>query len=67
MFLADSEAKATTSNRHTLPTGASHFTISADNWGSLNGMVDLNQVWFDAAVSGEKLVVSYLDVQGELE
>lgn len=67
MYVADSEAKASTSNRHLLKEEGDYITMEVDQYGNLEGAFNLKDVWFDGAVSGEKLVVSYLAVVGDLE
>lgn len=57
--VADSEAKASTVNAHSLDAGA-HFTVGVDNFGNVDAFLDINNFWFDSSESGDKLVVSYL-------
>lgn len=59
MYLSDSESNASTTNRVALcPGSILHF--NADNWGATDSMINLKDLWFDGATTGDKLVVMYL-------
>ena len=58
LYLSDTEANATTNNRHCFCAGARmHF--NADNWGNLDAQFNLKLFWFDGAEAGDKFIVSY--------
>jgi len=59
MYVSDSEAKASTVNRHKLAAGDS-ILISVDQYADSNAFIDIRDIWFDGEVNSEKLVVSYL-------
>ena len=67
MYVADSEAKASTSNRHTLANAGDAIGYESDPYGNMDTIFNLKEVWFDGEVTNEKLVVSYLEVTGDLE
>ena len=65
MFLADTEARATTTNRHTLVRGTL-FVLSGDQYGNLDAQLNLRDVWFNGAKDGDLLVVSYFPIDVEI-
>jgi len=59
VFFADSEAKATTNNRHSLKPGEK-VALSADSYADLNPFLRLYDFWADSVEDGDCLVVSYI-------
>lgn len=57
IYLADSEANATTTNRLTL-CHCSRIHLNADNWGNIDSHINLKEIWFNGT-GGDKLVVWY--------
>jgi hypothetical protein len=62
IYIADSEAKASTLNRHVLYEEGAAFIISASPWGALNAQVNLREIWIDGSVTSDRLVVSYIEI-----
>jgi hypothetical protein len=62
IYVADSEAKATTLNRHVLYEEGAAFIISASPWGNLNAQVNLKEIWIDGSVASNRITVSYIEI-----
>jgi len=60
MKVATSEALASTVNSHSLDPGDS-FEFSVDNFGALDSLIDLNEIWFDGSDATDRLVVTYTE------
>lgn len=67
IYVADSEAKATTTNRHVLYSEGDLFIIQASVWGNLHAQLNLKDIWIDGSVTGDKIVVSYIEIFQDLE
>ena len=61
MYVATTEALASSVNRHVL---AATDTLAAqiDRWADLDQVINLKDLWFDGATTGERLVVTYMPV-----
>jgi hypothetical protein len=59
MFIADSEANATTTNRLCISSG-DILNFNVDNWAGHDAMINLRDVWFDGEAAGDKFVVMYM-------
>jgi hypothetical protein len=67
IYIADSEAKATTLNRHVLYEEGAMFNILASAWGNLHAQINLKDIWVDGSQAGDRLVVSYIEIYQDLE
>jgi len=61
VFIADTEANALTTNRHTLVNPTDTIVLSVVNFADLDGHLDLFDIWFDGNRNGDLLVVSYVE------
>lgn len=62
IFLSDSEANATTLNRHTLFIAGDAVGWDSTPWGNLDAQVNLREIWVHGTVPGDRVVVSYLEI-----
>jgi hypothetical protein len=62
LFIADSEAKATTTNRHVLYSPGDSMPFDSDPWGNLDAQINLKEIWLHGEKTGDKFVVSYLEI-----
>lgn len=67
IYIADTEAKATTSNRHTLYGEGDAMVIRGSMYADLNAEINLKDIWFHGDTPGDKLVVSYMDIRGGVD
>jgi len=67
VFIADSEAKASSTNRHTLAAATDTFFITVDLYGNLNAFTDLFNLWFDGTRANDLLVVSFIELTNAIE
>ena len=62
IFVADTEANASTLNRHTLDSANQHITIEPDDFANLEGWIDLRDIWLHGDTTGDRFVITYIDV-----
>lgn len=67
IYISDTEANATTLNRHVLYEEGAMFNVSASAWGNLHAQINLKEIWIDGSQSGDRLVVSYIEIFQEFE
>lgn len=65
VFITDTEAHGTTTNRHLLEPG-DLIRITPEEYGNLDAIMDLKDLWFNSAKAGNKLVVSFFPVDVEI-
>ena len=66
LFIADSESKASTINSHTIFNEGEWRTISGDNFADLDGIINLRNIWIHGDKPGDRFVISYMDITGEV-
>jgi hypothetical protein len=66
IYVADSETKATSSNRHILYYEGDAMTIDSSMYADLNGELNLKDVWVHGNTPGDRVVVSYVEIIGAL-
>jgi hypothetical protein len=64
IYISDSEIKATTRNRHVLYGPGDFFAIDSSMFADLNGELNLRDLWLHGTVSGDRVVVSYVEISG---
>jgi len=66
MFIASTEANATSTNRHILEPG-DLIVFEPDEFGNLDAQMDLRDLWFNGVTTGDKLVVSFYPIDVEID
>jgi len=61
VFMAQSEAAATTTRRHHL-LACESFEITPDDWGDLKGFLDLTKIWIHGDVASDIVVITFIDI-----
>jgi transcription antitermination factor NusG len=64
IYIADSETKATTRNVHTLFAPGDFISINSAMFADLNGEINLRDIWIHGDTSGDRVVVSYIEIAG---
>ena len=62
IFISESEAEITTVNRFTLYAPGDFLVLDADNYGDLNGEINLKNVFVFADRKDDRIVVTFLDI-----
>ena len=65
VYISDTEANASTDNRHILYNPGDVITITAADYADLDGLIRLNELWLWGDTIGDKIVVSYMDPNAE--
>ena len=60
MYVGTTESLAGSDNRSTI-TKSNPLIMAVDNYGDLDAWIDLNDLWFDGDISGDKLVITYIE------
>lgn len=67
VYIAFSEADATTTNRHTLDKKGDIFVIEPTEYGNLDAYFLLRDVWLHGSTPGDKVIVSYVEFREPFE
>lgn len=67
IYIAFSESDATSTNRHTLKKKGDVFVIEPTEYGNLDAYFLLRDIWLHGTVSGDKVVVSYVEFREPIE
>ena len=62
LFVADTEANATSLNRHTLDTGNQHMTIEPDEVGALDALLNLKDIWINGDTVCDRFFINYINI-----
>lgn len=66
IYIADSENKAITSNRHVLSKKGGSLMLRTDEYGNLESFINLKDIWFNGSTAGDKIIVSYMSLQEQI-
>jgi hypothetical protein len=67
LYIADTESNATSTNRHTLDAKNQFMTIEPDEYGALDALLNLRDIWVHGDTPGDRFVVTYIDITECLE
>lgn len=65
IYISANESNSTTLNRHVLYCEGDMMVISGSEFADLNAELNLNNIWIHGTNSGDRLVVSYIDITGD--
>lgn len=66
LYVADSEMKATSTNRHTLYNPGDHLIISGAEYAELDAKINLREIWIHGDTVSDRFVISYVDITERL-
>lgn len=67
LYVADSELKATSVNRHVLYSAGDSMTLASSPYADLDANLNLYDIWVHGTDVGDSFVVSYVNYEQELD
>lgn len=67
IYVALSQTDMISLREHTLYEPGDTIELGSDPYGNMNAEINLRDLWFDGQISGDSLIVSYMEIGGSFQ